>query len=287
MIENRICALSNRMLKENVGENAMQYRQEMIMSKENPLIKMIKSLQQKKFRKQYHSFLIEGIRNSEEALNSKIEITKALYSETLLQSERGRFLLNGLQEKEIPIFCCEEKVLSVCSDTFTCQGIILVGKIPEEKENCRTTDSQILVLDGVQDPGNLGAILRTAWAAGIKTVALLPGTVDPYSPKVVRAAMGALYHLNLCLIEDASLFYQELQQQNYEIWTTSVEKGIAYQKARKGEKWALVMGSEANGVSTVSYEAATHLVTIPMADGAESLNVSVATGILLFHFLLS
>ena len=259
----------------------MESRQEMILSKENPLIKMTKSLQQKKFRKQHGCFMIEGIRNSEEALKSNFVIMKALYSESLLQSERGQILLKELAEKGIATFFCEEKVLASCSDTATCQGIILIGKLPDGKN--MSLGQHLLVLDGVQDPGNLGTILRTAWAAGIDSVALLPGTVDAYSPKVVRSAMGAIYHLSLLLVEDVAAFYEALQKENYEIWATNVEKGIDYRKAEKGEKWALVIGGEANGVTALSYDYATHLLTIPMRENVESLNVAVAAGILMFQ----
>lgn len=260
----------------------METRGERICSKENPLIKLVKSLQQKKFRRQYGLYLIEGVRNSEAALSGRSEIDKALYSETLLCSPRGMALLSAIEKKGIPAFCCEEKILTLCSDASTCQGIILLAKIPPQEEEMAVSESHILVLDGVQDPGNLGTILRTAWAAGIKTVALLSDTVDPYSPKVVRSAMGALYHLQILIIADNIGFYEKLQSLGYEIWTTCVEKGTDYREARKGEKWALVIGGEANGVREVSYRYASHLLTIPMAEEAESLNVAVAAGILMF-----
>lgn len=260
----------------------MKTRQEMILSKENPQIKLIKSLQQKKYRNQHGLYMIEGVRNCEAALAGKAEIVKAFYSETLLASERGAALLTAVQEKEIPIFLCEEKVMAHCSDATTCQGMILLAKIPRERPIQEVVTSPLLVLDGIQDPGNLGTILRTAWAAGIKTVALLSGTVDSYSPKVVRSAMGALYYLDILTVEDAAVFYQSLLAMDYEIWTTSVSQGIDYRKAKKGDRWALVIGGEANGVRDVSLQYATHLVTIPMAEGAESLNAAVAAGILMF-----
>lgn len=260
----------------------MERSQEMIMSKENVQIKLVKSLQQKKYRRQHGLYMIEGIRNSEAALAGKAEIVKAFYSETLLASERGAALLASVRQKEIPVFLCEEKIIALCSDALTCQGIILLAKIPEERPLQEVATSPLLVLDGIQDPGNLGTILRTAWAAGIRTVALLSDTVDPYSPKVVRSAMGALYYLDILTIEDVAAFYEALLVLNYEIWTTSVSQGIDYREAKKGEKWALVIGGEANGVSVISLQYATHLLTIPMAAGAESLNAAVAAGILMF-----
>ena len=260
----------------------MKIRQEMILSKENPQIKLVKSLQQKKYRNQHGLYMIEGVRNSEAALAGRAEIIKAFYSEALLDSERGTALLATVQEKEISTFLCEEKVMLHCSDAATSQGIILLAKIPEARPIQEMETAHLLVLDGIQDPGNLGTILRTAWAAGIRAVALLAGTVDPYSPKVVRSAMGALYHLDILIIADSAAFYQELRRKDYEIWTTSVSQGIHYHEAKKGEKWALVIGGEANGVRAISLQYATHLVTIPMAEGAESLNAAVAAGILMF-----
>lgn len=260
----------------------MEQRQEMIMSKENTQIKLVKALQQKKYRQQYGFYLIEGIRNSEAALAGRAEIVKAFYGEMLLGSERGQALLGAVREREIPSFLCAEKIMALCSDTTTCQGIILLAKIPTAQPIQAAATSPLLVLDGIQDPGNLGTILRTAWAAGIKTVALLPDTVDPYSPKVVRSAMGALYYLDILTVEDAAAFYQSLLAMDYEIWTTSVSQGISYREAKKGEKWALVIGGEANGVRDISLQYATHLVTIPMVAGAESLNAAVAAGILMF-----
>ncbi len=260
----------------------METRQEMILSKENPRIKLVKSLQQKKFRKQHGLYMIEGIRNSEAALAGRAEIVEAFYSETLLASQRGEALLAAVREGKIPAFLCGENIISLCSDAFTCQGIILVAKIPEGPRTEDIVEPHILVLDGIQDPGNLGTILRTAWAAGIKTVALLSDTADPYSPKVVRSAMGALYYLELLPIADSEGFYQALKKKDYEIWTTCVNRGIDYRKAQKGDKWALVLGGEANGVGEISLRHASHFLTIPMAVGAESLNVAVAAGILMF-----
>ncbi len=260
----------------------MKARQEVILSKENPQIKLARSLQQKKYRKQHSLYLIEGIRNSEAALAGKAEIVKAFYSETLLASERGDALLVAVQERGIPAYLCGEHIIGLCSDAATCQGIILLAKIPEEQAIQGIMSPHLLVLDGIQDPGNLGTILRTAWAAGIRTIALLADTVDPYSPKVVRSAMGALAYVDILTIEDSAAFYQELQAKGYEIWTTSVSQGIDYREAKKGEKWALVIGGEANGVRDISLQYATHLVTIPMAEGAESLNAAVAAGILMF-----
>lgn len=256
--------------------------QEMIMSKDNAQIKLIRSLQQKKYRKQHGLYMIEGVRNSEAALSGHAEIARAFYSETLLHTERGNDLLAAIQAAAIPSFFCEENILALCSDAATSQGIILLAEIPTANGGQALVVPQILVLDGIQDPGNLGTILRTAWAAGIRTVALLPDTVDPYSPKVVRSAMGALYYVSILTIEDSAAFYQELRAKDYEIWTTSVSQGIDYRKAKKGEKWALVIGGEANGVRDISLQYATHLLTIPMAEGAESLNAAVAAGILMF-----
>ena len=260
----------------------MADKQDIIMSKDNPQIKLVKSLQQKKFRKANGLYMVEGIRNSEAALAGRTEIVKAFYSETLLQSERGTALLSVIREKHIPLFLCEEKIMGLCSDALTCQGIILLAKIPEVSSIENIDVSHLLVLDGVQDPGNLGTILRTAWAAGVKAVVLLPGTVDPYSPKVVRSAMGALSYLDIYSITNSEAFYPAIAKKGYEIWTTCVDGGMDYRKAKKGEKWVLVIGGEANGVGAVSLAHATHLLTIPMAAGAESLNVAVAAGILLF-----
>ena len=252
-----------------------------ISSPSNPKVKMLRSLHRRRSRYRERLFLIEGVRLVEEALRSGLPLTSALYLPARLeQSPRGAVLLAALSAQETA-FSTTAEILGYVSDTVVDQGV--VAALPFVKLPARPGDLQ-LVLDRVRDPGNCGTILRTAEAAGVSRVCIAPGTVDPFAPKVVRAGMGAHFHLPLRLCgrwQDVAASLNGIPQ----IILAEAGPGRPYDEVDWSFPTALIVGGEATGAGPGARELATEIVAIPMAGRAESLNVAVATGILLFEAL--
>jgi TrmH family RNA methyltransferase len=166
------------------------------------------------------------------------------------------------------------------SDTVTPQGILAVLAIPDLSPLPRPTSGRlILVPDQVRDPGNLGTMLRTAWAAGVTQVLLPPGTVDPSNPKVVRAGMGAHFHLPVHKVG-----WDEIWRRvgDAEVWLAEAGRGIPYDRVDWRRDVALVIGGEASGAGQRARHAALY-VQIPMTSGVESINAAAASAVILFE----
>lgn len=249
----------------------------MISSTSNPKIKWVRSLQgQRRTRQKERLFVVEGVRLVEEALASGWSAKLLLYTQDL--HERGQQIVDSYRRQAVSIETVSEHVMRAASDTETPQGILAVLSQKELPTPERL--DFVLVADGVRDPGNLGTILRSAAAAGVQTVLLPPGSVDPFAPKVVRAGMGAHFHL-------------PTQPCSWQQITTKIEglctylavagAGIPYDQADFTAPLALVIGSEAQGISTKAQQLSTAQVHIPMPGGGESLNAAVAASVLLFE----
>lgn len=238
-----------------------------LTSKNNPLIKETASLKEKKGRKQLGLFLVEGWKMAKECQKSGFDIERIFLSESY-QGEA-----NFDAEKTVRV---SDDVFAHLSDEKTPQGVLCRVKIPEKKL-CPPT-GKCLLLDGVSDPGNLGAILRTANAAGYNEVYLTKECVDPYAPKSVRASMSGLFFTKLyfgerteilSVLDGTPIFVADMDGEN--VFTTTAP-----------EKFALVIGNEANGVSDETFVHATKTVKIPMSDTQESLNAAVSAGIIMY-----
>ncbi|MAG20732.1 MAG: RNA methyltransferase [Candidatus Marinimicrobia bacterium] len=245
-------------------------------------LKRIRSLRQKKYRRQYRRFLVEGVRLVEEALSADADVVAVAHTNELLQSERGAKLIHGIDKHGIPRHEVTEHDLKSISDTVHSQGIIAVASISEPSPIEEAANDTWLYLDSVSDPGNLGTMLRTADWFGLKYVALSPTCADPYNPKVVRSGMGAHFHLNICSSAELSQF-----KQSGHTLLAANQKGIPLnQLPLTDDQLCLVMGSEAHGISDDIMPLVDHLVAIPGAGSAESLNVAVAAGILLYQLTI-
>lgn len=253
----------------------------MISSTANEKVKLLRSLHEAKGRKKSESFLIEGVRLVEEALSAGIRPSVILVDqEQLTQTDRGAELLASLPQSEwIPVTA---NVLKAVATTVTPQGIVAAVPMSRPTEPVEL-GSLVLVLDRLADPGNVGTILRTAEAAGVTTVVLVTGTVDPYSPKVVRSGAGAHFHLNLLVDEGWSSLRRRLTDR--EVLAATVEGGQWHFQVDWTRPAALVIGSEAHGVSDEALRVATGRVSIPMVGRAESVNAAVAAGVVLFEAL--
>ena len=251
-----------------------------ITSVSNPRIKHIRSLLvNRKERRRERLFVVEGVRLVEEALRSDARLAVLVYDpDQLLGVERGQALLDRLRE-ERSSFPATPEVLQAVSDTVTPQGIVAVVGWPELEARGRGIE---LVLDAVQDPGNVGTLLRSAEATGVTGVLCVSGTADVYSPKVVRAAMGA--HFRLPIRQDLS--WDEVDEAlgpADNIYVADAAGRMPYYAADWRQPSALIVGNEANGISADARGRATKVISIPMAAEVESLNAAVAGSVILFE----
>ena len=249
-----------------------------ITSPQNPKIQWVRKLQaQKRLRQQENMFVVEGVRLVEEALQAGWSARLVLYSEDL--SERGKEIVDRYAALGAAVEETTPQVLSSASDTRTPQGILAVLERRELK--LPETLHFILICDALRDPGNLGTLLRTAAAVGVQAVLLSPGTVDPFSPKVVRAAMGAHFRLPIL-----SLNWDELRSMlssGIRLYVADAAGGQIYTQADFKAPLALIVGGEADGAGVQASTLADHRVHIPMSGTVESLNAAVAAAVLLFE----
>lgn len=257
---------------------------EIISSRSNQYIKKARSLQEKKYRDREGLYLIEGLRLAEEAIAAGLQPCFALINQRLSQSSRGFALLQKLAG--LPIFCLEDELLAYASDTVQPQGILLIAhKAANDPARLLAAGKSFWILaDHLQDPGNLGTILRTGWAAGADGV-IIGGGADPYNPKTVRASMGAIFNLPLYMAATDAEALALIRQAGLAILVAAADGQYLYHKADLGRPLIWVLGSEAKGASHFWQNEADATVRLPMMANVESLNVSVAGGILFYETL--
>jgi RNA methyltransferase, TrmH family len=226
--------------------------------------------------------IIEGVRLAEEALASGIGLVEAAATVEMARTERGRKLVDEIAHRDVPIRWLEASVMSSLSEVETSQGILIVAHRPDLRSSLLGGDCPlILVVAGVQDPGNLGALLRTAEAAGVTSVFVGNGGADPFSPKALRGAMGSTFRLPIALRPAASEL-GALRRVGVKVWAAS-SGGTPYDRVDWSRPSALVVGNEGAGVSEAIARGCDGTVTVPMAGRVESLNVAVAAGAILFE----
>ncbi len=289
-----------------------------ISSKDNEIVKEIRKLKEKKYRKD--KFIVEGIKMFEEAINENASIdliviregmdlsnliSNVLYKNDADSGVKSKNIIDAISK--IKSITVTEKVFDTLTDVVSPQGVLAVinkrengiinqatennnaseiGDKIKETENVKidTTTDYILALDGIQDPGNLGTIIRTADSANLKQIIVSKNTVDAYSPKVIRSTMGAIYRVNIIEVENLEWTLKDLQKDGFKVVVTSLDTNnsiydISYNKS------IVVIGNEANGVSKEVQELANERVKIPMLGKTESLNASVATGIMIYEYV--
>lgn len=251
----------------------------MITSSQNPKIKQVRALQARaKARREAGEFVIEGVRLAEEAVQAGWTPNLVLYGEGL--GERGQNLVEKLQAEGVLVEQVAPHVMKAASDTQTPAGLLLV--LPVATNPLPRELDFVLVLDQVRDPGNLGAILRSAAAAGVGAVLMPPGSVDPWGPKVLRSAMGAHFRLPV-----QSLAWDEIGAQcevhDLRVYLAAAGEGQVYSEADFTPPLALIIGGEAKGAGRRAQNLTDARVHIPMPGDVESLNAGVAAGILLFE----
>ena len=244
-----------------------------ITSKDNEIIKNIKKLKEKKYR--LDSYIVEGIKMVKEAISENQEIA--------LIAIREDFKID-FDTKNIKTVTISNKIFNDISDVKTPQGILAVIK-KNQNNQIETNSNYILALDSLQDPGNMGTIIRTADSANINQIIINKTTVDPYSPKVIRSTMGAIYRTNIIEVEDLKATLKEMQSNGFQIITTDLKATQSIYDINYNNKTIVVIGNEANGVSQEILQIADKKVIIPMLGKTESLNASIAASIMIYEYV--
>lgn len=258
----------------------------LITSRDNQYVKVGCSLKNKKGRRHSGCFLLEGLRLAEEALAASWPVSYALVNEEAQSQPRIRELVSGLLLRQTPVFALPPGLFAQASDTEHSQGLLLVARLPQKSTALPpvkpSRDDFFVLADRLADPGNLGAIMRTAWAAGVDGLLLTSGCADPYSPKAARASMGAVLRLPVLLFEDEVALLAKLQERGLTIYAATAEGEYRYDTAPLAQPLVWLLGAEATGLSPFWRKAAAHSVYLPMAPGAESLNVAATAAVLLY-----
>lgn len=247
----------------------------------SPLHTTIRDLHRQKGRERRGLTLAEGVRLVEEAVGASGTIESVVYSPALEKNERGQALLASLTAAGIEVEKVPDAELDRLADTQHPQGIIAVVRAPRwALKDIKVKMGPVLVLDGVQDPGNTGTILRTALGLGAAGIIALPGTVEVTNPKVLRGSMGAVFRLPWVSLSAEELLSWAMTQK-VTLLTAAVD-GEPITAMPVKSPVAIVLGNEGAGLSPALARAGTP-VSIPIHQGTESLNVAVAAGILLYE----
>ena len=250
-----------------------------IQSKDNKTIKHIISLQQRKYRQKFGEYTVQGIR-------AVTDLGKKGFLRAILIRESKRSELEPLVQKDFSIssvYVVQDPIFDKIEHSVNGQGILgIAQKCINELHSFIVEDGLYVALDGVQDPGNLGTIIRTAVAAGAKGIFLLKGTVDPYNEKCVRSTMSAL--CNIPIFEDITLseFYDFIKDNTIKTYVTSLENAKPYHTISYAKRTMVILGNEGNGVSKEIIEMCDQAITIPMYGDIESLNVSIAAALCMY-----
>lgn len=248
-----------------------------IESKDNSLFKYTKKLKERKHRNKENKYIIEGFRLVQEAFKASCSI------EYLIVNESGKDKLSDYLSSymdNIKIYEMKNDLFNQLVSTENTQGIIAVANINNSVKDIK--GDFYLLCDKVQDPGNLGTIIRTAHAAGVSAIILTKGTVDIYNDKTIRSTMGSIFYTPIIYDNNLS-FLNSLKEKGFSLVATSLEESKNFFDEDLSGKVILSVGNEGNGISEEIFALADKKVKIPMPGGAESLNVGVATSIILFE----
>lgn len=254
-----------------------------ITSKDNETIKHIRKLKEKKYRDEYGEYVIEGIKLINEAIEENANIKTILVCDNCNKIEK----INQNSMYEVAKQNClyvDEKVFNTITDVRNPQGILAVVEKNGEEKEINYNEDVIVVLDDIQDPGNIGTILRTLDSVGLSQVIISKRSGDVYNSKVVRSTMGAIFRVKIIESEDLKETLKTIKKHKFKVVSTSLDTDksmydIEYKKV------AIVVGNEANGVSKEIQDMSDEKIKIPMLGKTESLNVSVATGVVLYEYV--
>jgi len=255
---------------------------DIIKSKENNKVKYVRSLNSKKSRDEENAFIVEGIKFVNEAIKENAYIMYLIFSEGALNKTDIKELYYSSRECLAETMICDDIVFNSIGDTINSQGVIAVIK---RKKTVKSLDEYnfAILCDRIQDPGNLGTIIRTADAFGPAVVILNKGCVDVYNSKVVRASAGAIFRVPFVHADSDEEIISTLKSSGYRIISTVVDSKITFDDIEHSKKICVVIGNEGQGVSREIVNSSHKSITIKMSGRAESLNASIAAGICIYE----
>ncbi|RBP65394.1 TrmH family RNA methyltransferase [Alkalibaculum bacchi] len=251
----------------------MQY----IESHENKAIKHLQKLKMKKYRESSKEYILEGYKVIEDAIESGEKLKSIFISAKSTKKYRN---IRELVREDLPIYEVEDHLFEKLTSMEHSEGIIAINSFPQIMD---FRDSSVLILDRLQDPGNLGTIIRTGDAAGFHNIICSKGCVDIYNDKTIRGTMGSLFHVNIKKDADILQEIDSIRKKGYTIVGTQLNTDYFYTNIEAKKKYALVIGNEANGISKEVLDACDLHVKIPIYGKAESLNASIAAAIIMYH----
>jgi RNA methyltransferase, TrmH family len=245
------------------------------------LLTLARDLRRRRARERQGLFVAEGVRAVEELLASPLLVRGLLVAPQLRDAPRGAALLEFAAQRALDLAHVDEREFASAAETDSPQGVLAVAEIPERRlaDLALADGAPLVVLDAVQDPGNVGAIVRTAAALGASAVVAMPGTVDVWNAKVVRSAMGALFHTPVFMSTWAEL--DTFRARHAVVLWGADAGGMPLGGLEPPGRLALVVGNEGAGLSDDGRRRVDQFVSIPISSTVESLNVAVATGIIL------
>ena len=256
---------------------------QVISSKDNELIKHIKKLKDKKYRDECNEYIIEGVKLIEEAVNENAKIKKVI----ICESTTNTYEIPTPITLEIAKYECiyvTEKIFNSITQVTNPQGIMAIIEKTSQENEIDFSQDIIVMLDNVQDPGNLGTILRTIDSVGLNQVIVSKETVDGYNSKVVRSTMGAIFRVKIIEVDSLPETIKMIRKHHFKLLVTSLQTENSIFDIDYNKK-IIVIGNESNGVSKEIQDMADEKAKIPMLGKTESLNASVAAGVVLYEYV--
>ena len=256
---------------------------QIITSKDNELVKHIRKLKDKKFRDENNEYVVEGVRLVEEAVKENAKIKQIIVCEDTTKTyEIPTHIMLEIAKYEC--IYVSNKVFNLITQVTNPQGIMAIIEKDTANVQIDYTQDIIVTLDDVQDPGNLGTILRTVDSIGLNQIIVSKGTADAFNAKVVRSTMGAIFRIKIIEVEDLATAIKDMKKHHFKLMVTSLQTDNSIYDINFNKK-IIVIGNEANGVSKEIQEMADEKAKIPMLGRTESLNASVATGVVLYEYV--
>lgn len=256
---------------------------QIITSKDNELVKHIRKLKDKKFRGENNEYVVEGVRLVEEAVKENAKIKQIIVCEDTTKTyEIPTHIMLEIAKYEC--IYVSDKVFNLITQVTNPQGIMAIIEKDTANVQIDYTQDIIVTLDDVQDPGNLGTILRTVDSIGLNQIIVSKGTADAFNAKVVRSTMGAIFRIKIIEVEDLAKAIKDMKKHHFKLMVTSLQTDNSIYDINFNKK-IIVIGNEANGVSKEIQEMADEKAKIPMLGRTESLNASVATGVVLYEYV--
>ena len=254
-----------------------------ITSKDNELIKHIRKLKDKKYRDESNEYVVEGVKLVEEAVKENAKIKQIIVCEDTTRTyEIPTHIMLEIAKYEC--ISVSDKIFNIITQVTNPQGIMAIIEKNAQDAQIDYTQDIIVVLDDVQDPGNLGTILRTVDSIGLNQIIVSKGTADAFNSKVVRSTMGAIFRIKIIEVENLAQAIKEMRKHHFKLMVTSLQTENSIYDIDFNKK-IIVIGNEANGVSKEIQDMADEKAKIPMLGRTESLNASVAAGVVMYEYV--